>query len=76
MSQPRLVCLWDEKPIVPRSSGKPQKYCCPECSDEFQQAKRDYAQQQLDRGAITIDDIKAARAAKLQAAKEQANGHQ
>ena len=61
MSAPLRTCPWDGKPVLPRKSGgKPKRFCGEECKRRFEKSLRVLSQQRLEKGAITMADLRAA----------------
>lgn len=56
------LCPWCNRRFRSRSTGgKPQRFCCLSCRRAFDSAVRRWVRNALDRGVLTIDDLKSGR---------------
>ena len=54
-------CLWCEKPFPPRSTGgTAQRFCSAGCRAAFHRAARQWALETIERGELTVAQIKNA----------------
>jgi hypothetical protein len=54
-------CAWCASPYTPRrDGGKAQRFCGPDCRAAFHRALRQWAIGQLELGAVSLADLKAA----------------
>jgi hypothetical protein len=58
----RQACVWCGKDFCKRTNGgKEQMFCVQACREEWHRAKRDYLEDKLASGVITVEEIKSAR---------------
>jgi hypothetical protein len=60
------VCDWCSRPFTPRrTGGRPQRFCSERCRRASEKAMREWAQQELAAGRVTIAEIKRERWSEL-----------